>query len=162
MTADAGSGPTRSTEEKVQEDLYRLEAYRSQLAALVQQHQMLTSSRQDHDRAARTLEGIEEGAPGREYLLPIGAETYVRGTAEARTPVLVGIGSGIVVELPREAVVERLKERAERIAKATVEIEGQIEALEARIQLINRRLEASGDGSGGASGPSDSPDVGSD
>ncbi|MCI4361067.1 MAG: hypothetical protein L3J91_05135 [Thermoplasmata archaeon] len=47
------------TEEQVQQDLMRLDAYRGQLNQLVQQHQYLSASRGDHLRAKESLEGLD-------------------------------------------------------------------------------------------------------
>jgi len=103
------------TEQQVQEDLMRLEAYRNQLNALLQQHQILSASRQDHVRARESLEGVERAPSGTELLLPLGGETFVRGSVDLASPVLVGVGSGIVVEMERPKVVELLAERLVRI-----------------------------------------------
>ena len=47
------------TQRQVEEDLVRLDAYRTQLNGLVQQRQLLAASRQDHARARESLEGID-------------------------------------------------------------------------------------------------------
>ena len=79
------------SEQQVQEDLIRLDAYRNQLNAALQQHQLLTASRQEHLRARESLEGVDVAAANAELLLPLGAETLVRGTVDRNAPVLVGI-----------------------------------------------------------------------
>jgi prefoldin alpha subunit len=134
--------PTASPEELVQEEMNRLEAYRSQLNAMLQQHQMLQSSRLDHERAQRALDGIARVDAGREMLIPLGGETYMRGSVQRGAPVLIGIGSGVAVELPREQVVETLAQRITRIDEALRELEGQIRTFEDRIQYLNQRLDA--------------------
>ena len=138
MPPEPESGPT---EQQVQEDLMRLDAYRAQLNAVVQQHQLLLASRQDHLRARESLEGVERTDPGTEFLLPLGAETYVRGSVDRSSPVLIGIGSGIVVELERPQVAELLAQRAGQIDKAVRDLEGQMAALDDRIQILSRRLD---------------------
>ena len=75
------------TEQQVQEDLMRLDAYRNQLNALLQQHQILTASRQDHVRARESLEGVESSSANAELLLPLGGETFVRGSIDRDAPV---------------------------------------------------------------------------
>ncbi|HXY46295.1 MAG TPA: prefoldin subunit alpha [Thermoplasmata archaeon] len=129
-------------EAEVQEDLLRLEAYRNQLNALLQQHQILSASRQDHLRARESLEGVDGAPAGAELLLPLGGETFVRGSIDFRAPVLIGIGSGIVVEMERPKVIELLVERVKRIDQAVREMEGQISGLDDRIQTISRRIDA--------------------
>jgi prefoldin alpha subunit len=148
------SSPTpRPTEEQVQEDLLRLEAYRNQLNALLQQHQILSASRQDHGRARESLEGVDRSPAGAEMLMPLGGETFVRGSVDRNAPVLVGVGSGIVVEMERPKVVELLAERSVRIDQALRDLEGQMGSLDERIQALSNRLDAIARESG-------APDVG--
>lgn len=129
------------TEEQVQEELMRLEAYRNQFNAALQQHQILVASRQDHLRARESLEGVDRSAPGAELLLPLGAETYVRGSVDRASPVLLGVGSGVVVELDRPKVTEVLAQRIGQIDQAVRDLEGQMAALDERIQILSRRLD---------------------
>ncbi len=88
------ASPPRVTEQQVQEDLLRLDAYRNQLSSLLQQHEILSASRQDHVRAREGLEGVDRAPPTAEFLLPLGGETFVRGSVDQTAPVLVGVGSG--------------------------------------------------------------------
>jgi len=136
------ANPAEVTEQQVQEDLLRLEAYRNQLNALLQQHQILTSSRGDHLRARESLEGIDRADPGAELLLPLGGEALVRGSIARETPVLIGVGSGVVVEMERPKAVELLAQRLLRIDQAIRDIEGQVGSLEERIELLSRRLDS--------------------
>ena len=119
----------------------RLDAYRNQLNAILQQYQILTASRGDHLRARESLEGVERAEPGSELLLPLGGETFVRGSIVRDAPVLIGVGSGIVVEMDRPKVTELLAQRLKRIDEALREIEGQMTTLDDRIQILSRRLD---------------------
>lgn len=135
------SGQPAVTEEQVQEDLMRLDAYRNQLNAMIQQYQILSSSRTEHARARESLEGVDRSDPAAELLLPLGGETYVRGSISHDAPVLIGIGSGVVVEMDRAKVTELLAQRLVRIEQATRDIEGSMANLDERIQLLSRRLD---------------------
>jgi prefoldin alpha subunit len=130
----------------------RLDAYRGQLNAMVQQFQYLASSRADHLRARETLEGLDKVEPQTDVLIPVGGETYVRGTPAREAPVLVGIGSGVVVELPRPKVSEILADRVKKIDEASQELEGQIRSLEERVQFLSQRLDSLTRGAAGAEG----------
>jgi len=147
------------TEEQVQEEIMRLDAYRAQLNQLLQQHQYLAASRSDHQRAKESLEGLERLAAGAELLLPIGGETFVRGAPAATEKVLIGVGSGIVVELERPKVVEMLADRLLKIDQASQEMEGQIRTLDERVQVLARRIESV---TQGGPGPDDSGAAASD
>jgi prefoldin alpha subunit len=136
------SQPELPSDQEVQEDLMRLDAYRAQLNAALQQHQILAASRQEHLRARESLEGVERANPDTEMLLPLGAETYVRGGVDRTAPILIGIGSGVVVEMERPKAVELLAQRMLQIDQAARDLEGQMTALDDRIQILSRRLDA--------------------
>jgi prefoldin alpha subunit len=144
--------PSEVTEQQVQEDLIRLDAYRDQLNAMLQQHQILEASRADHLRARESLDGIDRSPESAELLLPLGGESFVRGRIDRSSPVLIGLGSGVVVELERPKVIELLAQRLTRIDEAAREMEGQMNSLNDRIQSLSRRLDSI---ARSAAGPSD-------
>jgi len=148
---------TPMTEQQVQEDLARLDAYRNQLSAMVQQLQYLQASRADHLRARESLEGLDRVGGRGEILIPIGGEAFLRGNPEAGAKVLIGVGSGVVVELEQPKVVEMLAERLTKIEEASQELEGQVRTLDERIQVLSRRLESvtQDAGDAGLSAPDD-------
>ncbi len=137
MSAPEGARTPR----QVEEDLVRLDAYRSQLNGLVQQRQILLASRQDHLRARESLDGIDRAEAATEYLVPLGGEAYVRGKVDRAGPVLLGVGSGVVVEMERPKAAELLAQRSGRLDQAVRELEGQIAALDERVQLVSERIE---------------------
>jgi prefoldin alpha subunit len=146
--------PEEKLEAEVQEDLMRLEAYRNQLSAGLQQHQILMNSRAEHDRARESLEGVDRAAADAQLLIPLGGETFVLGTIDRVAPVLIGVGSGVVVEMERPKVTELLAQRLVKIDQAVRDLEGQMNALDERIQMLSRRLESvsRGPGSGDVGG----------
>ncbi|HZY71399.1 MAG TPA: prefoldin subunit alpha [Thermoplasmata archaeon] len=134
--------PPRDAEQQIQEDLVRLEAYRSQLSAMLQQHQYLTASRGDHLRSREALEGLERAVEGSEILIPLGADAFLRGTAHPEQKVLLGLGAGVVVELEAPKASEMLAERLTKLDQAARDLEGQIGTLEQRIEAMSQRVEA--------------------
>lgn len=149
------------SDQQVQEDLVRLDAYRNQLNAMLQQFQYLASSRAEHLRARESLEGLDRTGPSPDLLIPVGAETFVPGTPKGESRVYLGVGSGVVVELERPKVAEILAQRVARIDQAAQELEGQMRTLEERIQILTDRLDQVAAASRGPDGaPPD--DVGGD
>jgi prefoldin alpha subunit len=130
------------TEEQVQEELMRLEAYRNQLNALLQQHQLLGASLADHRRARETLEGLEGTSLDSEFVIPVGGETYLHGSVAKDSKVMIGIGSGVVVEVDRPKVSETLAGRLSRIEQARQDLEAQMGQLEERIERLSDRLDS--------------------
>ena len=136
------SAKTPTPEQQVQDDLYRLEAYRAQFAALAQQHQLLAASYLEHTRAKAALDGFDQTGKDAELLLPLGAETFVRGSIEPDGRVLIGIGSGLVTEMERGKAQEILAQRTLEIEKATGDLERNLRTLEERISALSARLDA--------------------
>lgn len=151
--------PSVTPEQQVQEDLMRLDAYRNQLNQLLQQSQLLESSRADHLRARETLDGLDNVDASREIVIPLGAETYLRGSAATHAPILLGIGSGVVAEMDRAKASEVLHERLTRLDQAARELGGQIDAIQERIDVLTQRIEAM---TQGEPSPSAKNDVGGD
>jgi prefoldin alpha subunit len=134
--------PRPVTEEQVRDDLMRLDLYRNQLSQMLQQLQLVTSSRADHQRGRETLEGLDRMGTDPELLVPVGGDTFLRGTPRDSAHVLVGIGSGIVVEMDRPKASQLLAERLVRLDQAAKELETQMQSLEERISVLSSRLEA--------------------
>ena len=153
---------TPVTEEQVRDDLMRLDLYRNQLSQMLQQHQLITASRTDHLRARETLEGMDRLGTDPELLVPVGGDTFLRGTPRGGEHVLVGIGSGVVVEMERPKASQLLADRLARLDQAAQDLEGQMRALEERINALSNRLEALSQ-SASRQGPGTGPDdVGGD
>ncbi len=150
------------SEQQVQEDLLRLDTYRGQLNAMLQQHQYLTASRADHLRAREALEGLDRVGDSGQLWIPVGGETYVHGAAAPGTKVVIGMGSGLVVEVERGTAIEILADRLGKIDRATQELEGQIRTLEERIQIISQRIDRLSRGESGEPGVPVADDVGGD
>jgi prefoldin alpha subunit len=130
------------TEEQVRDDLMRLELYRNQLSQMLQQHQLISASRADHQRGRETLEGLDRTGADPELLVPVGGDTFLRGSPRDSSRVLVGIGSGIVVEMERPKASQLLAERLVRLDQASQDLENQMRSLEERITVLSSRLEA--------------------
>ena len=150
------------TEEQVRDDLMRLDLYRSQLSQMLQQHQMISASRSDHQRARETLEGLDRPDRETELLVPVGGDTFVRGAPKDTGHVLLGIGSGVVVEMERSKASEVLAERLVRLDQAGRDLEGQMHALEERITVLSNRLEALNQSADRTASDASDADVGRD
>jgi prefoldin alpha subunit len=99
-----------------QEALVVLESYQRQLDAAGRQIDFLQGVYDDTMRAKKGLEGIGEEKSS-EILLPMGAQTFVRGTVSDKQKVITSIGAGYATERPREDAIKRLEARAESVQK---------------------------------------------
>lgn len=130
------------SEEQVRDDLMRLDLYRNQLSQMLQQLQLISASRADHQRARESLEGLDGTGAEPELLVPVGGDTFLRGSPRDTAHVLVGVGSGIVVEMERPKASQLLAERLARLDQASKDLENQMHTLEERITALSSRLEA--------------------
>lgn len=130
------------SEEQVRDDLMRLDLYRNQLSQMLQQLQLISASRADHQRARESLEGLDGTGAEPELLVPVGGDTFLRGSPRDAAHVLVGVGSGIVVEMERPKASQLLAERLARLDQASKDLENQMHTLEERITALSSRLEA--------------------
>lgn len=149
MTPEPAAAPGRgealtdeSLQASVQQDLYRLEAYREQLTALVRQQELLRMSLESHARAQETLEEMETMDEGREILLPIGAEAFIQATPRSKDKVLIGVGSGVVAELDRSKALEILSQRRSQLEKSETSLLNQVRKVESEANSIQTRVQA--------------------
>ena len=128
--------------EAVQNDLARLETYKSQLNVLLRQQEILRLTLQEHTRARDTLEGIERLGADPETLAPVGADTYVKVSQLSTQKVLMGIGSGVVVEVDREKGLAMLNDRIVNIERSSKEMGEELLRVDSEAQIISQRLES--------------------
>jgi prefoldin alpha subunit len=152
--------PRPVSEEQVRDDLMRLDLYRNQLSQMLQQHQLISASRSDHLRARDALDGLDRTEADPELLIPVGGDTFLRGSPRDSSHVLVGVGSGIVVEMERPKASQVLAERLVRLDQASQDLENQMRALEERITVLSGRLEALSQSADRGNGDTPPGDVG--
>ncbi len=128
--------------EAVQNDLARLETYKSQLNVLLRQQEILRLTLQEHTRARDTLEGIERLGADPETLAPVGADTYVKVSQLSTQKVLMGIGSGVVVEVDREKGLAMLNDRIVNLERSSKEMGEELLRVDSEAQIISQRLES--------------------
>ena len=128
--------------EAVQDDLARLDAYKNQVNILLRQQEILRLSLLEHTRARDTLEAMDRLDGGEESLAPVGANTFVKVSQISAEKVLIGVGSGIVVEVDREKALSMLNERLGALETSGKEMSDEILRIDSEAQLVSQRLEA--------------------
>lgn len=141
MTSEGPEVPP-DTPEVVQEDLARLDAYKNQVNILLRQQEILRLSLLEHTRARDTLEAMDQLDGGEESLAPVGANTFVKVSQISAEKVLIGVGSGIVVEVDREKALSMLNERLGALETSGKEMSDEILRIDSEAQLVSQRLEA--------------------
>lgn len=106
-----------------------LDTYQRQISALSRQLDFLNAVFEETVRARASLEGLAEEKE-KEVLVPLGANTFIRGSATDRKVAITGIGAGYSVEKPWDQAVQQLKQREadvqseiQRVAQAVVQLQ---------------------------------------
>ena len=128
--------------EAVQNDLARLDTYKNQVNILLRQQEVLRLSVLEHTRARDTLEGMDRLDGSEETLAPVGANTFVKVSHVSSQKVLIGIGTGVVVEVDREKALSMLNERVVALERSSKERNDELLRIDAEAQVISQRLEA--------------------
>jgi prefoldin alpha subunit len=153
-------GPSRRpSESEIQAELMRLDLYKNQLTTLTRQHELLMVSLEAHGRAEDALRAMDQFVPDQELMVTVGADTYAWATPRSRERVLVGIGRGLLAEVPRERGLEMLEKRSTRLEESARELLQQIQALDTEMNALQARLQLAVQGEPGRRGAAD---VGSD
>ncbi len=141
MSSPGGRRAGPKSEAEVQNDLLRLEMYRGQLTTLSRQQELIQVSLEAHARAREAVEAMERFPEGQEMLVSIGADTYARATPLSRDRVLIGLGRGLLAEVPRDRALEMLQARMTRLEGNRGELLSQLQTLETEAQSLQNELQ---------------------
>ena len=117
-----------------------LDTYQRQIQTLVRQLDFLGAVLEEVTRAKNSLEGLK-GESSADVLIPLGANTFIRGSATDKKVAISGIGAGYCVEKPWPEAIARLTQREadirgelERVSQATVELQQEAARLQEQLE----------------------------
>jgi len=102
-------------EEEITRNLTLIEYYKQQLESIDLQIQYLQTTLADYQRAKMTVENLNVITENTELFIPIGGGTFVNGCLKNASNVLLGVGTGLIVEKPVGEAITKLDERIKRI-----------------------------------------------
>ncbi|MBN1134009.1 MAG: prefoldin subunit alpha [Methanosarcinaceae archaeon] len=105
------------TEEEVRNLAMQHREYQKRAEAIQQQMNMVQISRDDCIRALATIEELDALEEGIETMVPIGAGSFVYGSFNDLSKVIVNVGAGISVEKSIDGAKEILNHRKEELGK---------------------------------------------
>jgi prefoldin alpha subunit len=108
-------GNRMTKEEEITRNLTLIEYYKQQLESIDLQIQYLQTTLADYQRAKKTVENLNAITEDTELLIPIGGGTFVNGCLKNASNVLIGVGTGLIVEKPVTDAIAKLDERIKRI-----------------------------------------------
>ncbi len=122
------------TESDLRRAITVLDQYRAQLDALQRQAEFVQVGLEENLRARETAARYQQAGPDAELLVPIGGNVFLVAQVKDPERALVGIGSGVVVQEPIPAALERLDARVRELRKAQEAVGRQIGELERRLE----------------------------
>lgn len=124
----------------LQDALAVLDTYNRQIEALTRQLNFLQAVLDETGRARDSLEGLRKEAHD-DVLIPLGANTFVRGKATDKKVAIAGIGAGYAVEKTWDEAEARLAEREaeirkemDRVTQATVQLQREAARLQEELE----------------------------
>jgi prefoldin alpha subunit len=108
-------------ESKYSELLSELRLLEDQLNDLQSRIQIVSAQVQEHIGAGVTMNSLKE-EQGREALIPIGAQIFVRGSIADTSKVFIGLGGGISVEKTVEQASADLESRVAGMQKILADL----------------------------------------
>jgi len=129
------------SEEQLRRAAAVLDSYRGQLEALSRQSEVVRVSLDEYRRARETVVRYREAGAGKEVLLPVGADSFVRATSTDPEKVLTSIGSDLVIEDSAENTAKRLEARIESLEKAASAVSTRMGEVQSRADAQSAAVE---------------------
>ena len=114
---------------------YEVKLYRNQLSLIQKEVEKITLTSLDMNNALKTVESMSAG----ESLLPIGGGSFVKGEVKGET-ILLGIGSGYVIEVEKPYAVEKMKKRGELTREAINKLTKEYSKISAKLSAATKQL----------------------
>ncbi|WP_400259929.1 prefoldin subunit alpha [Candidatus Methanomassiliicoccus intestinalis] len=118
-------------EQELRQAMSTLELYRTQLASIAENQQLIQVSIEELARARETFTQYKDAEPGSELLIPVGGSSFVFAKVEINDKAIVGLGTGVSMEKPIDEAISLMEERAN-------------ELMESLKKLIDRRMDIEG------------------
>ena len=129
------------SDNEMQQAMYTIEHYKSQVENLTRQRQMVMMSMEEHMRARVTITDYSKQKDGHEILVPAGANTFIFAKSMRPEKVLIGIGGDVVIEDSADGAVAKLDEvitlledADKRIIQRITDIESQMNELSCEVE----------------------------
>lgn len=114
---------------------YEVRLYKNQLSLIQREVEKITLTSLDMNNALKTVDSMSAG----ESLIPIGGGSFVKGEVKEET-VLLGIGSGYVIEVEKPYAVEKMKKRGELTREAINKLTREYSKISAKLSAATKEL----------------------
>jgi len=127
------------SESKYRQLLAELRLNEEQFNDLQSRMEMISAQIQEHISAGVTMNNLK-GEQGREILIPIGAQIYVRGTLIDASKVLIGLGAGISAEKTVEQASTDIETRVSNLQKILASLRDEYVKTADRVNKLRSQL----------------------
>jgi len=115
---------------------YEARLYKNQLTLLQKEIEKLTLTSLDTSNALRTIQSLQQG----DVLVPVGGGSFVKGIV-TDNKVLLGIGSGYVIEVDKETAAKKIKEREDATKETINKIAQEYSKVLAKFEAVSKQLQ---------------------
>jgi prefoldin alpha subunit len=127
------------TESKYSQLLSEERLLEEQLNDFQSRIEIISAQIQDHINASVTMNNLKN-EQGRDALIPIGAQIYIRGTINDASKVLIGLGAGISVEKTVEQANADLEARVSNMQKLLASLRDEYAKTAERVNGLRSQL----------------------
>ncbi|MCQ2078529.1 MAG: prefoldin subunit alpha [archaeon] len=128
-------------DEELRQAMQALESYNQQLESVNRQARILQSTRDENNRASRTIQALIDAKEGDEILVPVGASCFITVKVSEKKKAVIGVGNKLSVEKDLPEAMETLENNAKELSEALQktlaamqEIQKYVEELTAAVQ----------------------------
>ena len=129
------------TEEEITKNLTLIEYYKEQLNALDVQLQYMQAGLADYYKAKMTIEQIHKADKNSEILIPLGGGTFINGSIEDVSKVLVDIGTGLVTEKTVDDALKKIDERIKNLQEKQEKLLSTAQKLQAESAELSQKTQ---------------------
>jgi len=123
---------------KVREIAYEYQLLQAQIEVLSRNLELLSLAKAEMELVKETLNNLEKDS---KILIPIGAGSYLKGAVTESNKVIVGVGSGYLVEMTTSNAVEFIEKRIEEYNKLIEKTSSTLKLLENRLTQLAVKVE---------------------
>ncbi len=130
-------------QQKLQRILIEADNYKKQIDSLSRQMQIIENMRMDTLSTQEAISSLKENKIGKEILVPVGSNSFVRAELRDNKKVIVDIGAGISVEKTIEDAREILESRDKELEDTRNKIQDKINEMNRKLlemDSLSRRL----------------------
>ncbi len=128
-------------ENEFREKMGRFETMGSQIESVGDQLNYVDAIIQEHDAAAKLMDGFKDQGEDTEVLVPVGANSHINCKVGKNDKVLIGLGADISVETDVASATDIIERRKKDLLSTKSELENGLNKLEQEYHKLSEELQ---------------------